>query len=444
MAAVATGIGDVGTGAGVGNDITGELGSVLGEGFDLAASGEDSPGGEGGGEAGLPSESPIETPGGEAPTQEAAEIQPETEAQPADANAPWKLSEDGKNYLMPKQEFARVQSAMKYFDTVGQLFSSPQEAQMASSQAGDLRQMSNDWMYGSDDTIRSVMNHWMGGNHQDPGARAAFQRSFGRMVGMAAQEMRQINPQAYQNLTSEVGKSLVDSLWERAAQTNDPNDIRSAQNVEWALSPTGDYRKEPPKVDPQAQARADFERQQRDFTQRQEAALKRDTMAFNQSAVEGAKMGRFGSEIDKVLAPVKGKFGDVAYADIKNGIHREVIDTLTKSDWWTEHKQAFDQLVLDYQTGWRNGAPGRGLDSRIASYIQEFMARAGRILPSVAAKRVNAATQARVSSANGQQRTNGTSRPSNTPRTAASNPPPPANGHLSRDQWDAEFSKMFR
>lgn len=411
-----------------------ELGSLLGDAFDSAVgegesldAGGEAPPGEAGNEPSLPVETPVETPGGEAPTAQ-------VEAQPTDV--PWKMSADGQSYLMPKGELPRLQNALKYSEAVGQIFANPMEAQSAAIQASDMRTLFNDWHFGTPESLRSVMNHLAGSNHTDPAARAAYQRSFTQMAQMAPEMLRQINPGAYSQFVSSMGKSLTAQMYERAAQTGNQQDFLDAQAMDWAL--TGQYKTELPKTDPAAQARTQFERERAEFQARQEAGLKRDILSFNQNVVEGAKFAQLGTRIDALLAPVKAKFNDVAYADLKAGIQREAIDSLMKSEWFTEHKQNFDQLMADYRHTWTQGSPGQGLQPRVQAYINDFLSRASRVLPAIAQKRVNATTQARVG------------RSPAAPKPAATNRPAPApsNGQpsarISSDQWDKEFAEIFR
>jgi hypothetical protein len=151
---------------------------------------------------------------------------------------------------------------------------------------------------------------------------------------------------------------------------------------------------------------------------------------------------------------VKPKFGDVAYADLREGIKRELIDSLRASEWWTEHNQNFDQLIADYRLTWQNGQPGAGLQPRVQSYINDFVSRASRLLPSIAQKRVNATTTARLNSqpparsAAPAGTAPGATQPRGPNGRFAEQGAPSGNGQparrLSSAEWDAEFAKAFR
>jgi hypothetical protein len=453
MAGVSVGLGDVGAGASGAPPLGGadaEMGALLGEGFDLAGGDapdtgdEAAPAGEAGNDSAPPYEAPAETPGGEAPVATA----PGSEAPAPDV--PWKLAPDGQSYLMPKGDLARVQAAQKFHESVGQIFANPMEAQNAAVQASDMRQMFNDWQFGQPEALRSVMAHLAGTNHTDPTTRAAYQRSFTQMAQMAPDMLRQINPQAYTQLVSSMGKSLTAQMYEKAAQTQNPQDLMDAQSMDWAL--TGQYQKELPKADPAARERAEFERQRNEFNERQKAAINREVDDFSHNPQHGfeigpnGKVGKLDQRVDAAfasttggdLAKFKAKYGDVAYADMKDGIKREVATALRQTDWWTEHTQTYQQLLADYRLMRSQNMPVHTLQPRVQSYINDFLSRASRVLPAIAQKRINATTQARLG------------RSASAPKPAAENRPAPApnNGQpparLTSDQWDKRLAEAMR
>lgn len=447
MASVAMNIGDVGAGApGDGGEGLGgsDLSGILGEAWDAAQGGvEDIPGGDQGGGSSPPFEVPGETPGGEsvAAAQQIQEAQP-GQQQPTDS--PWPLSPDGNSYQVPKAELPRVQAAMQYQQQVGQIFATPAEAQAASQQAFDFRTMYNDFQYGSDACIKGILEFFSGTSQShNPQSRAAFGRSFEKMLTMAPGVLQQTNPQAYQGFLQATGNALVESLYQKAAQTGSKDDLLAAQGMEWALSPTGEFRKELPKADPQAQARSDFERQRDAFQKNQEAAFTREASNFDNQVV-GSVNRALDGQIDKVLARVKQHYPEVAYNDLKLGIRSEVFSTLQKQDQFFEHRQHLDQLKADFSTAWHSGQFPPAFQNRVPAHVQEFMSLANRVLPSIAAKRVNASTQARAGKQNDRQgapqQQRGAGRPSPKPQA------PNGNGQkrLTDDEWNAQLAAAFR
>src|SRR6202012_3088520 len=159
--------------------------------------------------------------------------------------------------------------------------------------------------------------------------------------------------------------------------------LLEAQAVEWGL--TGKYQSEIPRADPQAQARAKFEQREREFNQRQGAGMKRDTYAFNNAAVEGAKLKQLDAAITSKLPAIKDRFPETAFNDLVAGIHRETMDALAKDEYWfTEDKQIFDQIIADFRTTWQRGNPGQGLQPRVQAYINDFLSRANRVMGPIA------------------------------------------------------------
>ena len=418
-----------------------ELGALLRDGYDAAAGGDESPAGEGGtGTPESPSETPAETPLGESQQDaplEAGEVQPALDATAPQLPQGWSLSEDGKSLVVPRAQLPQVQSAMQYAGQVGQYFANPQEAQVAYQTAADMRMMSNDWQYGSDQSIQGVLQHWAGFNHQDPMARQAFQGSFTKMLSMAPDMLKNFSPQGYQQFVSAQGDRLVASLYERAAMTQNPEDLMNAQSVEWGLK--GKYQTEIQKTDPAEQQRQAFEAQRRDFDQRQSVQLRRDETNFRQSSLDGANISKLNELIGQQLTSIKDRYPELAFNDMVRGINADVMKELAgNTEWWTEHSQALDQLVKDYRHLWQtNGDPAKTLGPRIAAFNQDFLTRAQRLLPSIAQKRVNANTAARIASTTQRTRPNGTA-----PQSPARQPATNGDPKNARPRFDDEWAKF--
>lgn len=447
--AVVTPLGSSGADAGVlsggGGGADAELGSLLSSSYDEAAGGGETPG--------QTDDAIIDAiddlgavPEGDA-TQNAAPADAalETVAQPGVEASPYQLTPDGKAYMVPKAELPQFQAAQKFFQQVSQHFATPQEAQSAAMQSADLRIMSNDWASGTEAGIRQVLNHFAGGDHvTNPQMQQRYQQSFSKMADVMPQMLQQINPQAHQAMAEKFVTSRIDAAYQKAATTGNAEDFKAAQEMDYGF--TGKYKTDVSQIqkapDPQVNA---AEQRIREFETRQDAALKRDIGQFNQTAVEGAKFTQLGALIDKTLAKVKDRYTEAGYADLKAGVHRELVDTLkSQPEWWTEHQQNWNALMDDYRTTWKQGSPGNGLQPRAQAYIQSFLSRAQRALPQIAQKRVNVATQREQSAraANGQfagQKPAATRQPA---QAAA----PAANGQMKRlspDEWQAELNRAM-
>jgi hypothetical protein len=314
----------------------------------------------------------------------------------------WKLNEDG-SYNVVSTELPRIQAALQYNEAVSQIFQTPQEAQESYATSSQMRQMQNDWRYGTPDAIRSVAEFLAGNGHSDPAGKMAFQRSFGQLAGMLPDMLRQQNPAAYNTLVQSFGPRIWQPLYQRAASIaaqygSDSLEakaaLQQAQGVQWGM--TGQYPTELPKVDPQSQAQTAFQQREQAFNQRQEAALRRDVQSFN-NQFEGARLSQLDQMITAKLAPIKDRYPEIALKDLISGIRGEVLQTLdSQENLSIEQRQEHDAIVQDFHTTWHRGSPGQGLGPRVQAYQQNFLARAGRVLGPIAQKRINAATQARV------------------------------------------------
>jgi hypothetical protein len=269
-----------------------------------------------------------------------------------------------------------------------------------------------------------MLAHWSGRNHGDnPMVQQQYARSFARAAQRMPEMLKQTNPQAYRQLLGGIAKipgtigadgqitwsdatqpasglllDAVNVAYESAAQTQNPLDLRRAQELDYAV--TGTFKQELPKLDPEAQRRSEFEQRERAFNTNQSRAEARDTNNWNQASVEGAKFKLLDQELDKVLGSYRerSRISDVAYADLKAGIVRDLVGAqagrlagkLAASDpeWATLHEQEFRSLVNDYRTTWKQGSPGKGLEARTNAYLQDFLGRARRQIPAIAKSRI--------------------------------------------------------
>lgn len=447
--------GDTGGPIQSGGDISGDLGSVLGSGFDEAFGSNDAPAGD------TPPEqsAPAEVAAPEADTEiadPAADLAPETDqtldAAPA-TPGDYPLSPDGKSYLIPKTDFQSIKGVQQYHTQVSQLFPTPQEAQNAATQASDFRQMSNDWMTGAEPNIDAVMNYFAGGDHiQGSPIQQKFQQSFMKMAERMPETLSRMNPQAHEAfVNAQVGKA-IEMAYEKASTTGNPEDLKRAQELDWGV--TGQYKTELPKIDPQVKAQQDFERRQAEFSQQRTQMLDSQLKAYNTEQVEGAKFNEVNGMIDKTLSKIADRYTPIAYKDLKTGIQRELIDAMSgratdtypngipgQREWYAEHKQAFDQLVADFKQSWNPTTPGRGLEQRVTAYRQDYLNRANRILPSIAKPRIETATRTpgAARSATGQF---AGKKPAVAPVQSQPAPQNP-NKRLSSDEWQAELRRSL-
>lgn len=435
-----------------GGDITSEIGSLLSGGYDSATS--DTP------DIG---DTPVdETPiGDEAPVVDDAP--PVDDAPAPDADAPldtqapapgdYPLSPDGKSYMIPKSDLASIKGVQQYHTAVSQLYPTAQDAHTSYVQASDHRAMSNDWMTGAEPNIQAVMNYWAGGDHPAGSPlQQKFQQSFAKMAEKMPDALAKMNPQAYESLTNTMMSKAIESAYEKAATSNNPEDLKRAQELDWGV--TGQYKTELPKVDPQVKAQQDFERRQTEFNNTRTEMQNSQLKDYNDKQVEGAKFNEVNGLIDKTLSKVKGRYTDIAFNDVKNGIRSELISAMSgqptaaypngipgQREWFAEHKQAFDQLVNDFKQSWNPTAPGRGLEGRVQAYRQDYINRANRIITAIAKPRIETATRtpgAAARTSTGAPAVRAATQPQS--RTAQPDP----NKRLSSDEWNTEFAKALR
>lgn len=441
-----------------------DLAGALGEAFDSASAelstpGGEAPGGEAGSEPSPPVEVPSEVPGGE------SQASPPVE-QPSASEGEFPLAPDGQNYLVPKTALPELQSAQQFRAQVGEIFPDLQSAQAANEQAFSFRHLMNDWVLGAGDPqgVINALNHLAGGNETNPQMRAAFQNSFAQMAFQLPQVLGQINPQAYQQLVSGLGNQylqslstwdqlapavhdrMIEALYQRAAQTQDPNIFKAAQHLDYIKGKT--YKTDlsqvqlPKPQDPLATQRQAFEAQQKQFAQAQTAALQRDSQGFDSQVLVGARNRGLADLISKTTEPLKAHYSEKALSDMRDGVYRDILGKLqSQSDWWLEHEQNYNIIMRQFEQTWRSGSPGQGLAPVANSFVQNFLSRAKTLLPA-AVKARQATTPLKPGPkprAAGQGPSAQTPSPAPQTNGAAKSP-----GQDWNQEWNAEWDKIRR
>jgi hypothetical protein len=421
------------------HDIHSELGQTLQSAIPEDLGGEETPGGEAGSEHSEFTPPVEETPGGEAPTSEAAE----------GATEPYPLSEDGKNYLIPKEQLADYTGLREYSTEVQNYFPTVSDAKVAAEFSTDFRSMQYDYESGDPANIDRTLQYWAGANAQDPYTRQRFQESFATMAQRMPQLLQQVNPQAHQQLAKTLAQNIVEKAYLDASTIAD-NDEReaaflAAKGMDWVLNRK--YRTELPKHDPAAaaqQAQQQAERQRlQGIEQREAQLLDRDFKAFDASMIDGPKINAVWAEIDKVLAPVKAKYDEADYAELRNGLMADLTKTLksgSNAEWFSTHTQEYQSLQRMFQKAWKSGQdPKSVLGQRAEYYKNDLLVRARRALPSLAAPRISKATASRVTNPK-----TATARPRTQNQPPAATPEKNGNQQHYSLQEDPEFGRMFK
>ncbi len=405
--------------------------SVMSEMSGLMDGGQETPGGEST-EVPQPQEVPAETPGGEAPT---------SEAQPAQTgDDPFPLSEDGQNYIVPKAEIATYNGMKQYVDAVQGRFPTAQDAEISYLQSSDFRAAQADFTSGVPQNIDAFLNHWAGNDFTDSSARAQYQQSFSLMAERLPTILQQVNPQAYEQFAVKSVSPLIESLYMRAAQEQNPESQKAlmtqAQYLEWGA--TGKYRTELPKYDPQAEAQKAEQARMSSVEQRENQLLNRDWQSFNTQSFEGARGQMIDAELDKVLGPAKGKFTPEVFRGIRESAKRDAITAVEKDgEFVRNHLNERAAITREYQWLWKAQQPASALKPRIDAYINDFAVRYRRALQSAAAPIIKGATAKAVTPTQQQSRTQ--ARPQSQP-----SPPPPTQrkGPYSLED-DPEWKKAW-
>lgn len=377
MAEMSAGVGAAGDGGGASMDI----GALLETGFDSAMGAESDAAGAGDpvDDIALPTQ---DAPGGETPVgDEAPPAEPAIPA--ADPNNPYALSSDGKGFIVPKTELPQLQGYKQYAEAVQQKFPTPADAEVAYAQSSDFQAILNDLQYGGETELDAVLGFLSGANASDPNLQASMRAGFERLASRVPQILSKLNPQAHASHVQSVVQSRVDEMYQRAAETGNPEDLLNAQRLDWGLN--GKYKTELEKIDPMKVQQDQLAQQQRAVQQQENQLLERDWSSFNKNSVDGPKWNEFNSLIDKALEPIKASHAPEVFDAVRARIAQQVIDGMQKDyEFARTQNIARTQIQKGYEGAWRNRQTTDALNPRVQAYTANFIARARHILPSVA------------------------------------------------------------
>jgi hypothetical protein len=371
------------------------LGDAIGGALDDLATDYNLPDDTGGEEAPLSADAPLE----DAPVEDLNADGAAPDSAPAVLpEGEYPLSPDGSGYVLPKQDFDILKGQREYASAVQEIFPTANDAAIAQQEATDLRSMLADYRSGDQANIDTVLAHWAGAGETDPMMQRQFQQSFATMANRMPDTLKQINPQAYQQLTSrfikEAGLEIyapiaqqTKALYDKAAQTGDPTDFFNAQQYDFEH--TKQYQTELKRVDPQEAQRQQIEARQREIESRENSLIGRDWANFNSGTVSGPKWTQYNSEIDRALETIKGNYAEPVFNAIRASVNQKLMAKLQDpansemANWARNHDLAYKSLEQAFKAAWRSGQPVSQLQQRIQFFQNDFLNQARKYLPSV-------------------------------------------------------------
>lgn len=404
------------------------------------------------------SDAPAEAPVGDAAAppqvEAAAPLDPAAPAPtPAAAPAaePYKLTEDGAAYMVPKAELPTLTAHKQYAESVQNRFPTVNDAELGYLESSDFRTMRSDYLNGEQGDIDAVLGYWAGQDHTDPNLKAQFQQSFAKMAERLPQTLQKVNPQAYTKLSVGIIQAHVAALYGRAVQTGNADDLLAAQRFEWGMANADQGRLLDPeryntgKPSPAKSTPDPLTGREQELQTREAQLLDRDWASFNKTSLDGPKWTGFYAEIDKALAPVKTQYQPVVFEALRDKIGKELIGKLQQDRAWASRHESERRAVQSaFSHLWKQrGSPDQLKATHIQPYTNDFMAQVRRLLPSIAQPLLNTAAAQPPSPATPPK-----------PAQAATVPPRAPNGQFAPQkqerqagydlQSDPEFTSMFR
>lgn len=329
-------------------------------------------------------ESPAE---GEQPTEEEAQPDEAEGQKPAEgAEGDYPLSEDGKSYVVPKEDWTGIKAQREYAAKVQEWFPTPQHAEVARKDSVGSGRMWNDIQSGTPQSHEALL-HFLNGMDVDsryPDLKAQVQANFLNLVDRMPGYLEKSNPEAHARFVDKLIKNEIKYAYDMAAKSGNKDDFLSAQRLDYGWN--GQYLTELPKAPAQPDA---VDARLQELNSREAAMLGREWTEFDKANLEPKKWGDFYLEVDRVLSPFKDKYSQTTFNYIRQGIVNDVRNKLLEDKLWAdEHSNTLLGLKQEFERRWRAGQSTADLMPSIQAFRNDFMLRAKRFLPSIAKQAV--------------------------------------------------------
>lgn len=416
-----------------------DLGSLIASSFDEVNS-EDT------------TEQAVEDEGGDPTSQDDAKSESEVDPNAA-AEGPFKLSEDGQHYLVPKTELAAYTGMKQFNEQVQGMFPTLGDAQTAHQMAQNLQLIDADYTSGDPKNIDAVLRHFAGMNEQDPYMRETYESAFLQLANRAPEILKTVNPGAYAKLTNTITQSAmtpkIESAYQSAAEVlaskgKDSQEyktaIYAAQVLDFNTNGKYDSAPRPKQVQPQANA---VDPRLAEVEKRENSLLERDFTTFNTSQLDGPKWQQFESEIDKVLEPIKGKFSPEVFDGIRMKVSRDVMAKIKEDQAFaSQHTAARQRIQTQFNSMWKNRQDPAALKDQVTRYHNDLLVRERRILPSIVAPLLQGATAKAVAQSKTSGKPQAQARPQNSQPSQQA--PKQQQSKLYDRKEDPEWAALWR
>lgn len=296
-----------------------------------------------------------------------------------------------------------------------------------------MRRMTSDFLSGDPQSLERFFNFLSGGDIDPnyPDLKGQYQAAFTNMIMKGPEALQRLAPHAYDEFLDNVTKPLIEGAYQHAAATGKPEDLTGAKWFDYLL--TGQYKTELPKAqDPAQFAQNQLSTREQQIAEREATLMKQSWGAFNP---ETGKWNAFYAELDRTLAPIKANYDEKIWPAIRDHVARQAIDKM-KADqlWGRDHQNALRGLEQAFQQRWKGGRGYDDLKPSVQAFQNDFLLRARRVIPSVAADVLKAAAAKPAAQAQPAARTTAPQKPQ-TQRAA--------NGQFTQAQRDAAKSKLL-
>lgn len=305
------------------------------------------------------------------PSEEDSEIDPES------------IDLEGRNhYRVPPSRMKTFVQAKNFQNAIADIAPTVEAVQQLHQSASDFRAMQIEFQAGTPEAAGKFLEFWAG----SPEGIGAVTQQLPVYLAERAQAGDQQALRTLTNLETMVHAADINRLYDQAAKTGDATDLWKAQMQDYLRN--GKHRYETvqaiPRQDPAQVQRQQQQQREQALNARENQQIQNQWQSFDKQYLNGAKETSLQQEIEKAFAVVKGKYPEGVLSALKREAQAKVAEGLKSSfEWNRNHNLEAGDIQRDFANSLRANRPTKDVEPRANALVNDYRARAARLLPGI-------------------------------------------------------------
>lgn len=307
----------------------------------------------------------------ELPAEDDAEIDPES------------IDTHNRNhYKVPPTRMKAFIQAKNFQNAIADIAPTVEVVQQLHQSASDFRAMQIEFQAGTPEAAGKFLEFWAG----SPEGIGAVTQQLPVYLAERAQAGDQQALRTLTNLETMVHTADINRLYAQAAKTGDATDLWKAQMQDYLRN--GKHRYENvqaiPRQDPAQVQRQQQQQREQALNARENQQIQNQWQSFDKAYLNGAKETSLQQEIEKAFAVVKDKYPAGVLSALKREAQAKVAEGLKSSfEWNRNHNLEAGDIQRDFANSLRANRPTKDVEPRANALVNDYRARAARLLPGI-------------------------------------------------------------